>query len=128
MREVLARAWVAGDQVGHVAFGNVIATEPAELFYELHAARPNVFNTEAIKRIAALYKLEEHIRGMRSNKRRAYRQARATPLLAQLRTWLSDTLATLSRESDTSRAIFYALNRWEALTRYPDGTRRVRNR
>jgi hypothetical protein len=27
-------------------------------------------------------------------------------------------LETLSRKSDTSRAILYALNRWEALTRY----------
>jgi transposase len=27
-------------------------------------------------------------------------------------------LATLSRKSDTSKAILYALNRWEALTRY----------
>lgn len=29
-------------------------------------------------------------------------------------------LETLSRKSDTSRAILYALNRWEALTRYCD--------
>ncbi|SMG61212.1 Transposase IS66 family protein [Paraburkholderia susongensis] len=28
--------------------------------------------------------------------------------------------ATLSRKSDTSRAILYALNRWEAFTRYCD--------
>ena len=30
---------------------------------------------------------------------------------------------TLSRKSDTSRAILYALNRWEALTRYCDDGR-----
>ncbi|VVE06907.1 transposase, IS66 family protein [Pandoraea communis] len=33
---------------------------------------------------------------------------------------LSATLATLSRKSDTSQAILYALNRWEAPTRYCD--------
>ncbi|SPD62578.1 transposase (fragment) (plasmid) [Cupriavidus neocaledonicus] len=32
-------------------------------------------------------------------------------------------METLSRKSDTSRAILYALNRWEALTRYCDDGR-----
>lgn len=32
-------------------------------------------------------------------------------------------LATLSRQSDTSRAILYALNRWKTLTRYCDDER-----
>lgn len=38
----------------------------------------------------------------------------------RLHAWLSATLETLSRKSETSRAILYALNRWEALTRYCD--------
>jgi transposase len=89
-------------------------------FYELHAARPNASNTEALERIGALYKLEESIRGKPPDERRAYRQVHARPLLDQLHTWLSTTLETLSRKSDTSRAILYALNRWAALTRYGD--------
>jgi hypothetical protein len=37
-------------------------------------------------------------------------------------------LATLSRKSDTSKAILYALNRWEALTRYcEDGRLEIDN-
>jgi transposase len=87
-------------------------------FYELHAARPNALNTEALERIGALYKVEESIRGKPPDERRAYRQAYAQPLLDQLHAWLTATLETLSRKSDTSRAILYALNRWEALTRY----------
>jgi len=87
-------------------------------FYELHAARPNALNTEALERIGALYKVEESIRGKPPDERRAYRQTHAQPLLDQLHTWLTATLETLSRKSDTSRAILYALNRWEALTRY----------
>ncbi|MEM5279342.1 transposase, partial [Cupriavidus taiwanensis] len=55
--------------------------------------------------------------------RQAYRQAQARPLLDQLHAWLRATLETLSRKSDTSRAILYALNRWEALTRYCDDGR-----
>lgn len=38
VREVLARANVAGDQVGHVVFGNVIATEPKDMYMARVAA------------------------------------------------------------------------------------------
>ncbi|ABC38960.1 TnpC protein [Burkholderia thailandensis E264] len=89
-------------------------------FYELHAARPNALNTEALERIGALYKIEDAIRGKPPDERRAYREAHARPLLSQLHAWLTATLETLSKKSDTSRAILYALNRWEALTRYCD--------
>ncbi|MDR8051552.1 IS66 family transposase [Burkholderia cenocepacia] len=92
-------------------------------FYELHAARPNALNTEALERIGALYKVEEQIRSKPPDERRAHRQACSRPLLDQLHAWLSATLETLSRKSDTSRAILYALNRWEALTRYCDDGR-----
>lgn len=80
-------------------------------------------NTEALERIGALYKVEEQIRSKPPDERRAHRQACARPLLDQLHAWLSATLETLSRKSDTSRAILYALNRWEALTRYCDDGR-----
>jgi hypothetical protein len=80
-------------------------------FYELHAARPNSLNTEALERIGALYKVEELIRGKPPDQRRAYRQEHARRLLDQIHAWLTATLATLSRKSDTSRAILYALNR-----------------
>lgn len=89
-------------------------------FYELHAARPNALNTEALERIGALYKIEDAIRGKPPDERRAYREEHARPLLDQLHAWLTTTLETLSKKSDTSRAILYALNRWEALTRYCD--------
>ncbi|MDN8071335.1 transposase [Burkholderia vietnamiensis] len=92
-------------------------------FYELHAARPNALNTEALERIGALYKVEEQIRGKPPDERRAYRQAQARPLLDHLHTWLTATLEALSRTSDTSRAIQYALNRREALTHYCDDGR-----
>lgn len=92
-------------------------------FYELHAARPNALNTEALERIGALYKIEEAIRGKPPDERRVYRQTHGRPLLDQLHAWLSVMLETLSRKSDTSRAILYALNRWEALTRYCDDGR-----
>jgi hypothetical protein len=97
-------------------------------FYELHAARRNALNTEALERIGALYKVEENIRGKPPHERRAYRQQHARPLLDQFNAWLIATLETLSRKSDTSRAILYALNRWAALTRYcEDGCLEIDN-
>jgi transposase len=97
-------------------------------FYELHAARPNALNTEALERVGALYRIEEAIRGKPPDERRAYRQKHARPLLDQFHSWLTATLETLSKKSDTSRAILYALNRWEAFTRYcSDGQLEIDN-
>ncbi|CAB3807409.1 hypothetical protein LMG27177_06329 [Paraburkholderia fynbosensis] len=79
-------------------------------FYELHAARPNAFNTEALERIGELYRIEEAIRGKPPDERRVHRHKHARPLLDQFHAWLTTTLETLSRKSDTSRAILYALN------------------
>jgi hypothetical protein len=41
-------------------------------------------------------------------------------LLESLRQWFEATLPKLSRKSDTTAAIRYALSRWEALVRYCD--------
>ncbi|HGO6129127.1 MULTISPECIES: IS66 family transposase [Burkholderia cepacia complex] len=89
-------------------------------FYDLYAARPNALNKEALERIGALYRIEEAIQGKLPDERQVQRSTHAKPLLDQFHAWLSATLATLSRKSDTSQAILYALNRWGALTRYCD--------
>lgn len=97
-------------------------------FYELHQARPSAVTTEALRRIGELYAIEARIRGKPPDKRQAIRQAEARPLLHALQTWLRTTLETLSKKSDTTAAILYALNRWEALTRYgEDGAIEIDN-
>jgi hypothetical protein len=58
-----------------------------------------------MERIAALYAIEEEIRGRPAEKRKQVRQARAKPLLASLREWFEATLPKLSRKSDTTAAI-----------------------
>lgn len=55
-------------------------------FYELHAARPNAFHSEALERSGALYRAEDAVRGKPPEEQRAYRQAHARPLLDQLHT------------------------------------------
>ena len=58
------------------------------------------------------------IRGKPPDERRAVRQAQSKPLLDSLRQWFEATLSKLSRKSETTVAIRYALSRWDALTRY----------
>jgi len=87
-------------------------------FYDLHVARPSAITQEALDRIGTLYEIETGIRGKPPDQRQRVRQERARPLLDAFETWLRTTVQTLSRKSDTTAAILYALNRWEALTRY----------
>jgi len=78
---------------------------------------------EALRRIRALYEIEEQIRGQPPEVRKAQRQARAGPLLEALQTWLQALLPRVSVKSDIAQAIGYSLNRWKALTRYVDDGR-----
>ena len=87
-------------------------------FYDLEQAHSSPVAREALQRIGALYGVEEPIRGRPPDERRSVRQAQAKPLLDALRQWLEATLSKLSRKSETTMAIRYALSRWDALTRY----------
>jgi len=89
-------------------------------FYDLQVAHKSPVALEALERIAALYAIEKEIRGRPPHERRDIRQTRARPLLETMRAWLEACLTKLSRKSDTTTAVKYALGRWEALTRYAD--------
>jgi hypothetical protein len=60
------------------------------------------------------------VRGKPAEVRREVRQARAKPLLDNLRSWMEKSLRQLSAKSETAGAIRYALSHWRALTRYVD--------
>jgi len=87
-------------------------------FYDLQQAHASPVASEALERIAALYAIEKEIRGRPAEERRQIRNARARPLLESLRQWFEATLPKLSRKSDTTAAIRYALSLWDALLRY----------
>jgi transposase len=87
-------------------------------FYDLEQAHASSVAREALQRIGALYGIEEQIRGKPPDERRAVRQSQSRPLLDSLRQWFESTLPKLSRKSDTTAAIRYALSRWDALLRY----------
>jgi hypothetical protein len=97
-------------------------------FHEIHAIHASPTTTEALARIGALYGIEEEIRGRPADLRLNIRQARARPLLDDLRKWMEKSLRSLSRKSETAAAIRYALSRWRALTRYTgDGRLEIDN-
>jgi transposase len=87
-------------------------------FFDLQQAHASPVASGALERIAALYGIEKEIRGRPAEERRQIRKARARPLLESLRQWFEATLPKLSRKSDTTVAIRYALSRWDALLRY----------
>ena len=87
-------------------------------FYEIHALHPSPTTSEALARIAALYAIEDEIRGKPAELRREVRQSRAKPILDQLHKWLEKAVRQLSPKSETAAAIRYSLSRWRALTRY----------
>ena len=87
-------------------------------FYDLEQMHASPVAREALERIGALYGIEEEIRGKPPDRRREVRQAQAQPLLDSLRQWFEMTLSKLSRKSETTVAIRYALSRWHALVRY----------
>jgi len=89
-------------------------------FYDLYEAHKSGVAKEALERIAALYVIEEEIRGRSAEERREVRNARSRPLLESMKQWFEETLGKLSRKSDTTRAIRYALGRWDALMRFCD--------
>jgi transposase len=92
-------------------------------FFDLYEAHKSAVAKEALERIAALYAIEEEIRGRSAEQRRAVRTERSKPLLESLKQWFEETLVKLSKKSDTTRAIRYALDRWDAVMRYCDDGR-----
>jgi transposase len=89
-------------------------------FHDVHILQASPTTTEALARIGALYGIEEEVRGKPSAWRCSVRQARARPLLEQLKQWMEQSLRSLSTKSETAGAIRYALSHWKALTRYLD--------
>jgi hypothetical protein len=92
-------------------------------FYDLYVAHKSPVAAEALERIAALYAIEKEIRGRLPDQRREIRNARSRPLMESLKQWMEETLLKLSKKSLTTKAIRYALGRWEALMRFCDDGR-----
>ena len=78
---------------------------------------------EALERIAALYAIENRIRGRSADERRAIRQTETRPLVEALKTWLENRLAAVSDKSTIAEVIRYGFNHWQGLVRFLDDDR-----
>ncbi len=100
-------------------------------FFELHKSLPESkveaanapIATEAVQRIAALYAIEDDIRGKIADERRQVRQARSRPRVDEFRKWLMDRLGKISGKSKLAEAIRYALGHWDGLCVFLDDGR-----
>ncbi|MDT7953765.1 MAG: IS66 family transposase [Acetobacteraceae bacterium] len=87
-------------------------------FYDLAKAGNAPIATEALARIAALYRIETDIRGKDAGHRLDVRRAKSQPLVADLRVWFEAQVAKLPARGPTAVAIRYALNHWNGLERF----------
>jgi transposase len=86
-------------------------------FYDLAKTKAPIA-VETLKRIAALYKIEERVRGKSAADRRSLRQTESKPLVAELRVWFEAQIEKLPARGPTAEAIRYALNHWDGLERF----------
>jgi len=75
---------------------------------------------EALIRIAALYKIEDSIRGSDPEHRRAVRQDLSLPLVDEFFTWLAAQAVRVSRKSDLGIALAYMLKRQDGFRLFLD--------
>ena len=78
---------------------------------------------EALVRIAALYKIEDAIRGSSPDHRRAVRQDLSRPLVDAFFAWLAAQAARISRKSGLGAALAYMLRRQDRFRLFLDDGR-----
>lgn len=92
-------------------------------FYEIAVSGPAPIASEALTRIAELYRIEDDIRRRPADERRTLRQQKSRPIVADLEPWLRQKLGLISQKTKLAEAIRYTLSRWQGLTRFLDDGR-----
>jgi transposase len=72
----------------------------------------------AMRRIDALFDIERAINGKTAAERLAARREHSAPLVVELKAWMQQERARLSRHDDVAKAIDYMLKRRAAFTRF----------
>ena len=84
-------------------------------FFEVHKATTSPIAEEALLRYAALYRIEDRIRGCPPDLRLRVRQEHSLPLMDDFEAWLKKQLALISGRSELAKAIRYVLSRSASL-------------
>src|SRR6266566_4219708 len=87
-------------------------------FFDLARLSKAPIAAEAVKRVDVLFAIERETNGLVPQERLRVRQERSRPLVVELEAWLREQRTKLSKNSDTTKAINYCLNRWDAFTRF----------
>jgi len=92
-------------------------------FFEIARKGNAPIATQTLLRIAALYRIEETIRGKSAEERRTVRRVQSAPHCQALKNFLEKQLGRVSAKAPIAQAIRYALKHWEGLTRFIDDGR-----
>jgi transposase len=87
-------------------------------FDELAKAGASTVATQALQRIAALYRIEREVAAASSAERLDARQRQSVPLWSELHAWLRHERARVPDGGGIAAAIDYSLRRWTALGRF----------
>ena len=90
-------------------------------FYELADTSPVA--TEVLRRVALLYAIEDEVRGLSAEQRRAVRHDRSRIIVDDLRQYIDARNRQVSAKSKLGEAIRYAITRWDGLSCFLDDGR-----
>ncbi len=76
-----------------------------------------------LRLIQKLYGIEKQAQNLTPEKRQAYRDRHARPILDEMRAWLDQSLPQVPPTSATGKALHYLQNEWPKLIRYLDDGR-----
>lgn len=92
-------------------------------FYDIAKGGHAPIAEDALVQIAALYKIEDFIKGQNAEARRRVRQTQTAPRLEKFKSWLEDHLKRVSGKSKIAEAMRYALHHWQGLALFLDDGR-----
>jgi transposase len=92
-------------------------------FFEIARKGNAPIATQALLRIAALYRIEETVRGKNAEQRGAVRREQSAPHCDALKRFLERQLGRVSAKAPIAQAIRYTLKHWQGLTRFLDDGR-----
>jgi len=70
---------------------------------------------DGVRRIGELYRIETELRGLTADARLGGRQERSAPLIADMRTWLTQHRARVAGKSPLGEALAYMAKYWDGL-------------